>query len=150
MDNLSLPAFDIKVKTQDQEDMVFDIVRKKYIILTPEEWVRQHFVNYLINHLNYPKSLINVEQGLRYNSLLKRSDIVVYDRQGQPLVLVECKSTRHKLNRKVMEQIVMYNKTIGASYLILTNGLESACLYLDKENVRIDYLSEIPDFQEIA
>lgn len=129
--------------------MVFDQIRKKYIVLTPEEWVRQHFINYLIVELGYPKGLINVEQGLRYNSLLKRSDIVVFNRQGEPIVLVECKSTRQAINRKVLEQALTYNKTIGSRYIIITNGLESACMEIVKETSKVEFLSKIPAYEEL-
>lgn len=149
MAELSLPSFDIRLKKDNDTDMVFDPIRKKYVVLTPEEWVRQHFVNYLITYLSYPRSLISVEQGLRYNSLLKRSDIVVFDRNGEPVVLVECKSVEIKLNQKVMEQALMYNRTIGATYVIVTNGLESACMAIDKENSNVDFLPTIPTYDDL-
>ena len=129
--------------------MVFDLIRKKYIVLTPEEWVRQHFINYLITELGYPKTLINVEQGLKYNSLQKRSDINIFSRNGEPLVLVECKAAQYALNKKVMEQALMYNRTIGARYIIVTNGVESACLVINKENNKVEFLSEIPPYEQL-
>ena len=149
MHRLSFPAFDIKLKKEGDQSLVFDIIRRKYIVLTPEEWVRQHFVNYLITALGYPKSLITVEQGLRYNSLLKRSDIVVYSRKGNPVVLIECKSAHHDLAQKVVEQAVTYNRTIGAKYIIITNGLESACMEIDQEQARVDYLTQIPAYADL-
>lgn len=86
MVKLSLPVFNINIKESAGKTVIFDVIRKKYIVLTPEEWVRQHFVHYLINHLGYAKGLIGVEQGMKYNSLLKRTDIIVFDRAGAPLV----------------------------------------------------------------
>ena len=129
--------------------MVFDQIRKKYVVLTPEEWVRQHFINYLVTDLKFPRSLINVEQGLRYNTLLKRSDIIVFGREGTPRVLVECKAASHPLNQKVMEQAVMYNKTIGADYIIVTNGIESACMQIDLTNSRVEFLANIPSYDDL-
>ena len=144
-----MPAYDLKLKKEDDQSLVFDIIRKKYIVLTPEEWVRQHFIHYLINELGYPKALINVEQGLRYNSLLKRSDIVVYSREGKPLVLVECKAARHSLNQKVVAQAVTYNKSVSARYIIITNGLESACMEIHFSKAKVDYLAEIPKYSDL-
>lgn len=149
MDQLSLPSFNIQLKKENGVDMVFDQIRKKHIVLTPEEWVRQHFVNYLIAHLGYPRSLINVEQGLRYNSLLKRSDIVVYSRDGNPIMLVECKSVKYQLNKKVVEQALMYNKTIDAQYIIVANGLESACMKIDKVKSNVEFLPRIPEYGDL-
>ena len=129
MDRLNLPGFDIKLKREERNTLVFDQIRKKYVVLTPEEWVRQHFINYLISDLEFPRSLINVEQGLRYNRLLKRSDILVYNREGKPVVLVECKSARVNLNQKVVEQ--------------------AACLLIDQEAARVEFLPNIPLFGEL-
>jgi len=150
MDKLSLPVFDFNIKESAGKTVIFDIIRKKYIVLTPEEWVRQHFVNYLINHLGYVKALIGVEQGLKYNKLLKRTDIIVYDRKGSPLVLVECKEPNHKLNQKVVEQAMMYNKTLSAPYIIVSNGIEHSCMHLDPATLKVTFLSNIPGFEEIC
>ena len=149
MEHLSLPEFDIRLKREQETTLVFDQIRKKFVVLTPEEWVRQHFINYLVTELSYPKSLINVEQGLRYNSLLKRSDIIVFNRLGEPVILIECKSARHQINQKVMEQALMYNKTIGAGYVIVTNGLESACMHIRKDISKVEFLSQIPSFDKL-
>ena len=149
MEQLSLPSFEIKLKKENEVTYVFDQIRKKYIVLTPEEWVRQHFINYLITSLDYPRSLIGVEQGLRYNTLLKRSDIIVFSREGKPVVLIECKSTQQKLNQAVVEQALTYNRTIGARYIIVTNGLESACMSINQEAARVDYLEAIPQYDKL-
>ena len=150
MDKLSLPVFDFNIKESAGKTVIFDIIRKKYIVLTPEEWVRQHFVNYLIAHLGYSKPLIAVEQGMKYNSLLKRTDIIVFDRTGTPLVLVECKEPGHRLNQKVMEQAMMYNKTLKAPYIIVSNGIEHSCMHIHPEKQKIEFLDTIPRFEEIV
>jgi hypothetical protein len=150
MDKLSLPAYDFNIKESDGKSVIFDIIRKKYIVITPEEWVRQHFVNYLINHLGYSKPLIGVEQGLKYNSLKKRTDIVVYNRQGAPLVLVECKAPSIKLNQKVMEQAMMYNRSLKAPYIVVSNGIEHGCIHIPLTGEGIKFLSTIPRFEDIV
>jgi hypothetical protein len=149
MDKLSLPVCDINIKESAGKTVIFDIIRKKYIVLTPEEWVRQHFINYLIEHLGYSKPLIAVEQGMKYNTLLKRTDIIVFDRSGAPLVLVECKEPAHRLNQKVMEQAMMYNKTIKAPYIIVSNGIDHSCMHVQPKNQKLEFLNVIPRFDEI-
>jgi hypothetical protein len=149
MEKLSLPVCDINIKESDGKTVIFDIIRKKYIVLTPEEWVRQHFIHYLIEHLGYSKPLIAVEQGMKYNTLLKRTDIIVFDRAGAPLVLVECKEPAHRLNQKVMEQAMMYNKTIKAPYIIVSNGIDHSCMHLQQAEQKIEFLNEIPRFEDI-
>ncbi len=150
MEKLNLPAFDFNIKESAGKTVIFDIIRRKFIVLTPEEWVRQHFVNYLINYLGYARPLIGVEQGMKYNSLSKRTDIVVYDRVGRPLVLVECKAPGYRLKQKVMEQALMYNKTLKAGYIIVTNGLEHSCLRINRNTQKVEFLSELPRFSDIS
>ncbi|MDQ3392669.1 MAG: type I restriction enzyme HsdR N-terminal domain-containing protein [Bacteroidota bacterium] len=147
MTDLNLPSFEAILRRQGDKYEIFDPVRKKYIILTPEEWVRQHFVNYLVNYMNYPKSLIKLEGGLKYNSLAKRSDIVVYDRKGIPFMLVECKSKDVKLTQKVVEQISVYNKKISAPYQVITNGLIHFCFKMDNVKNSFIFLEGLPDFE---
>ena len=150
MDKLSLPVCDLKTKQSAGKTVIFDIIRRKYVALTPEEWVRQHFIHYLINHLGYPKGLLTVEQGLRYNALRKRTDIVVYDRQGEPVLVVECKAPVYPLRPAMMEQAMMYNKTIGADYLLITNGIDHSCLRIDRQAGRVVYLDAIPGYEQLA
>src|SRR5204863_9718286 len=95
---LNLPTFEYKLKKADGKVWIFDVIRKKFVVLTPEEWVRQHFVNYLIQHLQYPKSLIKIEGGLTFNQLQKRSDIVVFDRFAKPWMVIECKAPTLRLS----------------------------------------------------
>ena len=149
MDKLSLPVFDINIKESAGKTVIFDIIRKKYVVLTPEEWVRQHFIHYLIEHLGYSRPLIAVEQGMKYNTLLKRTDIIVYDRAGAPLLLVECKEPSHRLNQKVMEQAMMYNKTIKAPYIIVSNGIDHSCIHVNTAEQKIVFLNTIPRFEEL-
>lgn len=123
MDALIFPAIELPLYIENGKGVVFDILRKKNVVLTPEEWVRQHLVHYLIHDRAYPKALMVVEEGLRYTGMMKRSDVVVYDRAGAVFMVVECKSPRIKISQKSMEQLSLYNQHYKASYLVLTNGL---------------------------
>ena len=126
--------------------MILDQIRKKYVVLTPEEWVRQHFVNYLIQDLGYPRSLFKVESGLRYNKVQKRSDILVHDRNGLPWMLIECKSPDIKLTQKAFNQVAVYNMTIGAQYLAVTNGMVHYCCIAGTTSKPASFLAEFPSF----
>jgi len=142
---LNLPQFEVNIKEDNGKLFIYDCIRKKYILLTPEEWVRQHFLNLLIQHYKYPKSLIKVESGLRYNQLLKRSDIIIYDRNGNPYILIECKTSELKLNQSGFNQVSVYNKTINAKYLVLTNGLKTFCCKIESENGTYEYVNDLPE-----
>jgi hypothetical protein len=147
MDKLNLPEFAYSLKKADGKVWIFDVIRKKYLVLTPEEWVRQHFVHYLISTLNYPKALMKIEGGLTYNQLNKRSDIVVFDRQAHPWMLVECKSPDQKINHSVLRQASTYNATLKAKYLTVTNGLTHYCSFIDWKENKTDLLKALPAFE---
>ena len=119
MQALKLPEFDYQIK----DNQIFCLVRKKWIVITPEEWVRQHFLNLLFSHLSYPKGLTRLEHNISYFKNLKRSDIVILDREGRTYLLVECKSPSVKLDQKVLRQVSAYNKVLDAKYLAITNGM---------------------------
>jgi hypothetical protein len=145
--DLNLPQYPLEVKTSGAQELVFDKIRKKYVVLTPEEWVRQHFLNYLIYDLTYPKSLIRIESGLVVNNLGKRTDIVVYNQAIEPFLLVECKASRVHLNEKAMEQLAIYNRTMKAEFLVLTNGLKHYCCKMDYDSGSYQFQSELPPFE---
>jgi len=147
MKKLNLPEFPAKVKQVDGKVMIFDIIRKKYVQLTPEEWVRQNFIYYLVNFLDYPKSLIKVESGLRYNRLLKRSDILVFNRDVEPLLLVECKSSDLKITQDVVDQAAVYNRSLKAKYLLVTNGIQHLCWEISDDGNQL--LEEIPRYDDL-
>lgn len=127
MIQLNLPTFDFKIRTRGQSKEIFDLIRKKFVKLTPEEWVRQHFVMYMIHELKYPANFISVETGLVVNSLPKRADLVVYNRTGSPWMIVECKSASVKLNEDVFYQAAGYHRSLNAKYLVITNGVSHFC-----------------------
>ena len=147
MFKLNLPDFNLTVRKEEGKVWIFDIIRKKYIVLTPEEWVRQHFIHYLINELNYPKSLFRIEGSLTYNKLQKRSDIVIHDRGGKPWMLVECKAPNIKLTQKAFNQVAVYNMTIGARYVAVTNGMVQYC-FMTSANSEVNHLTSFPEFPE--
>ena len=149
MESLNLPEYKPRLERREGKLAIFDPVRKKLVILTPEEWVRQHFLNYMIQDLKYPKSRIKIESGLAYNSLQKRSDLVFYDNELKPQVLVECKAASVKIDQHTFDQLAIYNKTLGAKYIIATNGMvHYACCRL-AESEKFDYLGSIPAYSEL-
>jgi hypothetical protein len=146
---LNLPPFAHKVQKTDGKNTIFDVIRKKYVVLTPEEWVRQHLIHYFINHLGYPRTLISVESGLQYNQLAKRSDIVVYSREGSPLLLAECKSFKVSLSDQVFEQSAIYNSSLKAPFLLISNGLVHYCCHMDYHAASYAFLEEVPSYRDM-
>ncbi len=141
---LNLPEFEVKLKKSGDKIFIFDIIRKKNILLTPEEWVRQHFIHYMIDHLGYPKGLINVENKLSYHTKTKRTDIQVYNRNGNLFMIVECKAPYIAINQAVFDQIAQYNKILKAPFIVLTNGLETQCYEIDTILQKVTLLDTLP------
>lgn len=149
MDSLNLPSYEYRIEQKDGNLVIFDPIRKKLIVLTPEEWVRQHFVNYLTEHLGYPASRIRVESGTSYNKRAKRTDILIYGDELQPLVLVECKAAHVAIDQSTFNQISVYNKTLKARIMICSNGMvHYACQY-DPERNKTDFLEQIPSYSDL-
>ncbi|QNL22696.1 type I restriction enzyme HsdR N-terminal domain-containing protein [Hyphobacterium sp. CCMP332] len=146
MQYLNLPAFSHKIKESEGKKYIFDAVRKKYVFLSPEEWVRQHLMHYLMMHVQIPKSLIRIESSLSYNKLQKRSDLQVYNRDGQIFLLAECKSPEINLNEKTVKQVCLYNETIKAPYLLITNGIDLFCWSSQKDD--IEFLEKVPSLPD--
>lgn len=146
MIQLNLPSFKYQLKNSENKTYIFDVIRKKYIQLTPEEWVRQHFVHLLINQKAYPKSLISIEKQLIINRLKKRADIVVYNNLGLPHLIVECKAPSIKINQIVFDQIARYNLNLQASYLVLTNGLQHFFAKFNPTTQSVILLEDIPKY----
>jgi hypothetical protein len=142
---LNLPPFAYKVTQIGEKPHIYDVVRRKYVLITPEEWVRQHLLHLLLNQYQYPKALIRAESGLRYNKLAKRTDLVVYDRAGLPFLLVECKAASVKLCHATFEQAVRYNAVLKARYLLISNGLEHRIFEL-LEGAEVKALDDLPPF----
>ncbi|MHC2992594.1 restriction endonuclease EcoRI subunit R [Pontibacter sp. HJ8] len=149
MEMLNLPPFAYKIKQSGTNSVIFDALRRKYVPLTPEEWVRQHFMHYLTGALRYPRSLISIERGTTYNKLQKRTDMCVYDQRGKPHLLVECKAAHVPITQEVVKQVSVYNQVLQARYVVITNGLEHYCWEVDFESRRFQPLQEIPVFQTL-
>ena len=150
MQKLNLPDYSYLINFDEQKRLIFDKLRKKYVMLTPEEWVRQNFIEYLINARNFPKGLMAVEMNLVLNNMSKRCDIVVYNRNGKAVFIVECKAPGVEISQKVFDQISIYNISLRVEYLIVTNGMTHYCCMFDKQQLTYTFLPEIPDYNEIG
>ena len=146
MQELNFPSYAFRLKSSENKTLIFDIVRKKYVILTPEEWVRQHVVHFLLKEKNYPISLIAVEKQLKINARVKRTDIVVYNKLGTPEVLIECKAPSVKITQTTFDQIARYNLTANSKYLMVTNGLAHYFCQIDSIRETYIFLEDIPSY----
>ena len=146
MQKLNFPSYAFKLKSSENKTLIFDIVRKKYVILTPEEWVRQHVVHFLLKEKNYPISLIAVEKQIKINKRVKRTDIVVYNKQGTPELLIECKAPNVKITQTTFDQIARYNLSANSNYLMVTNGLDNYYCKIDIANETYIFLKDIPQY----
>lgn len=145
---LNLPQYPFKIKQGNGNEFIFDEIRKKFLVLTPEEWVRQHIVQFLIREKLYPRSLIKIEGGLKLNTLQKRTDIIVYNNIGQKILLVECKAPSVKINQKAFDQIARYNTVHKIPLLFVSNGLEHYACAIDDEAKTYTFLKELPLYQK--
>tara|TARA_R110002050_G_scaffold291788_1_gene446608 strand:- start:1141 stop:1584 length:444 start_codon:yes stop_codon:yes gene_type:complete len=146
MQKLNLPNYKFKLKSSENKTLIFDNFRKKYFVLTPEEWVRQHFVQFLIDEKKYPVSLIAIEKQLIINNRKKRTDILVFNTDGNPDIIVECKAPQIKITQATFDQIARYNLKLKANYLIVTNGLDHFYCKMDFEKETYIFLKEIPTY----
>ncbi len=146
---LNLPDCELNVKKTDQGVSVFDILRKRFVALTPEEWVRQHFVHYLINVKQFPMELMANEVSLVQNGIKRRCDSLVADRHGQPLVIVEYKAPNIEISQETFDQIVRYNLVLRAHCLIVSNGLTHYCCLIDYDKGTYSFLHDIPSYPEL-
>ncbi|UPQ79099.1 type I restriction enzyme HsdR N-terminal domain-containing protein [Flavobacterium azooxidireducens] len=149
MQKLNFPDFSFRFKNSENKVLVFDEIRKKFIVLTPEEWVRIHVVQFLMIEKNYPKSLINVEKVIKINGLIKRYDVVVFQPNGNIFLVVECKQPNVPISQTVFDQIARYNLTLKANYLMVTNGLNHYFCQMDFEKESYLFLNDIPNYNSI-
>ena len=143
---LNLPRYDFEVRTRDGKHIILDPVRRRFVPLTPEEWVRQHFVQYLINDRDVPAALIALEMPFPYQDRYYRADIVVHNRATQPVLVAECKRPSVRVDQRAFDQIGIYNTVIQAAYLVITNGIDHYCCVVDHERQTVEFLDEIPHF----
>jgi hypothetical protein len=146
---LNLPEYSFTIRGREGEEMILDQLRRRFVKCTPEEWVRQNFIKYLVHEGKYPPGLMGIEMQFGHNQLNKRTDILVHNRMGDPVMIVECKAPDVKLNEKVFEQIVTYNLKFKVPYLVVTNGMRHyACKFSDNYT-RWEYLLIIPLYEEL-
>jgi type I site-specific restriction endonuclease len=146
MPQLMLPKAALKIKSVEGTTQVFDVVRKKYFVLTQEEWVRQHFIHFLNAEKKYPLGLMRVEKIIKYNNLRTRADIVLHNTDGKPNMIVECKAPNVKITQDSFNQIAKYNFQLRVEFLVVTNGLQHFCCKMDYKKDEIKFVEEIPSF----
>ncbi len=146
MQKLNLPEYDIRQRDQEGKRFIFDEFRKKYVVHTPEEEVRQRFARYLVEEKGYPRSLIQTEYALKLNEMIRRCDILVHKPAGSPAVLVECKAPAVRIGRETFDQAARYNMAFRVRYLMVTNGLKHYCCSVDFREQLVTFLEEIPDY----
>lgn len=148
MQKLKFVAYPFRFKSNENKRLIFDEIRKKFVVLQPEEWVRQHCLQFLIQERKYPRSLINVEKELTVNGLKKRYDIVVYNTDGSICVIVECKAPSIPIKQDTFDQIARYNLVLKANYLMITNGLNHYYCIMDYKNGCYQFLKELPEYDQ--
>jgi len=146
---LNLPEYSFKIRGKEGEEMILDLLRRRFVKLTPEEWVRQNFIQYLINVGKYPLGLMGIEMQFGHNRLKKRTDILVHNRSGQPVMIVECKAPEVDLNDDAFEQIVTYNMKFSVPYLVVTNGIHHWACRFNYDFTGWEYLLVIPLYEEL-
>ena len=149
MQKLNLPEYSFRIKTKEGKDFIFDALRKKFVRLTPEEWVRQNFVQFLISEKKYSVSLIAVEVVVKVNNNPQRADLVFFDRSGNPVLVAEFKAPEVKISQQTFDQIVRYNMQLKVKFLIVSNGLEHFCCSINYMDNSYAFLPEIPDFSDV-
>jgi len=147
--SLNLPAFPTKISKRNGKNVIFDDIRKRYVALTPEEWVRQHFVHFLIDHKNFPASLMANEVSVKLNGMSRRCDTVLYSRDLSARLILEYKAPDIVITQSVFDQITRYNMVLRVDYLIVSNGLQHYCCKMDYENHSYAFLQDIPDYTQL-
>lgn len=149
MTRLNLPPFEIKLRGTKAQPQIFDILRKKYIALTPEEWVRQHFVHFLVEHKGYPTALMANEIQLKVGEKTLRADSILYSRDLKPRMIIEYKAPHIPITQKVFDQISIYNMLLHVDYLVVSNGLQHYICKMDYNDKKYLFLEDIPDYEEL-
>ena len=150
MQQLNLPPFNIKVAEREGQTTIYDFLRHRYMRLTPEEWVRQHFTHFLVEHKGYPTALLANEVTIGVNGVARRCDSVLYKAAGgMPRMIIEYKAPHIHITQSVFQQIYSYNSVLRADYLIVSNGINHYCCHVDYDNMRVDFLKDIPNYIEL-
>ncbi len=149
METLNLPAYPFRTRERGGKQEIFDPIRRKYVRLTPEEWVRQHFVQYLIREHDVPRGLVAVEHAFTDRQMPRRADVVVHDRRGAPLLIAECKAPGVAIGQDTFDQVARYNRVLRVPYLVVTNGLEHYACRIDFEGASYRFLDELPLYDDL-
>lgn len=147
--NLNLPDYDFRLRRDNEGVKIFDRLRRKFVMLTPEEWVRQHFIEFLISEKGYPASLMANEVGITLNGTRRRCDSVMFDRNGRVVLIIEYKAPGVKLSQLTFDQIVRYNMVLHADLLMVSNGLNHYCCRIDYDSATYSFLKELPDYKDL-
>ena len=150
MYELNLPSYDVKLRGTQEKPEILDFLRKRYVALTPEEWVRQHFTHWLVEHKDYPQGLLGNEIALKCGDKTLRCDSILYAKDAQPQMIIEYKAPTVPLTQRVFSQISAYNLLLHVDYLVVSNGLQHFCCRMDYERGQFDFLPEVPDYQELT
>ena len=149
MNKLNIPAYDVKLRGTREKPEIFDFLRNRYVALTPEEWVRQHFTHWLVAHKGYPKGLLGNEIALKCGDKTLRCDSILYNKEAKPQMIIEYKAPTVALTQRVFNQISVYNLLLHVDYLVVSNGLQHYCCKMDYERQTYEFLPEIPDYEKI-
>ena len=146
MEPLNFPAYRFEIKNRENKPYIFDQIRKKWVVLQPEEWVRQHCIAFLLETKRYPKSMLNVEKKITVNGRLKRYDIIVFQPTGAPFLLIECKAPHVRISQSSFDQMARYNLVLNSQYLMVTNGLSHYCCQMNTQEQRYNFIPDLPPY----
>ncbi|MEI6753198.1 MAG: type I restriction enzyme HsdR N-terminal domain-containing protein [Paludibacter sp.] len=146
---LNLPEYNFRIKKQKEKHLIFDSQRRRFVSLTPEEWVRQHFIRFMIQSKGYPAALLAVEKQLKLNGLIKRCDAILYNLEAKPVMIIEFKAPNVAINQETFDQVAVYNAKLRVDLFIISNGIEHYCCKVNAETAQYEFFSEIPDFNSL-
>jgi len=147
---LNLPQYSFRIKKQNDKLVIFDSQRKRYVALTPEEWVRQNFIRFLIEEKGYPAAYLAIEKQLNMNGMKKRCDAILYNEHAQPFLIIELKAPNVAISQATFDQVAVYNAKLKVDFFIISNGIEHFCCKVNLETARYEFFPEIPDFNQIV
>jgi type I site-specific restriction endonuclease len=150
MSQLNLPEYNFRIKKRNEKLYIFDTQRKRYVSLTPEEWVRQHFIRFLVEVKGYPASLLAVEKQLNMNGMKKRCDAILYDNEAKPILIIELKAPTVPISQATFDQVAVYNAKLKVDFFMISNGIEHFCCKVNTETARYEFFPEIPHFTQIS
>jgi type I site-specific restriction endonuclease len=146
---LNLPEYNFRIKKQDNKLLIFDSQRKRYVSLTPEEWVRQHYIRFLIENKGYPAALLAIEKQLNMNGMKKRCDTILYNQDAKPVMIIEFKAPNVPITQTTFDQVAVYNAKLQVNFFMISNGIEHYCCKVNPETARYEYFPEIPEYNQL-